>query len=75
MPTIRLNTGYLMPKLGLGTSQITGLDTTRVIAQALVLGYRHFDTAIMYGETVAACGPRLSKSTCMEAESTMQLCS
>ena len=80
VPTIRLNTGYLMPKLGLGTSQITGLDTTRVIAQALVLGYRHFDTAIMYGEA-AACTWRLfvgraavDSDCCTEAEtSTMQM--
>ncbi|MDP9399696.1 MAG: aldo/keto reductase [Actinomycetota bacterium] len=38
-----------MPKLGLGTWQITGADCTQAVRDALELGYRHIDTARAYG--------------------------
>jgi 2,5-diketo-D-gluconate reductase B len=41
--------GCSIPAVGLGTWQLTGRDCVRVVEQAVRLGYRHFDTAQMYG--------------------------
>jgi diketogulonate reductase-like aldo/keto reductase len=38
-----------MPALGLGTWQIEGADAREAVRDALELGYRHIDTARMYG--------------------------
>jgi diketogulonate reductase-like aldo/keto reductase len=37
------------PALGLGTWELRGRDCARIVEQAVRLGYRHFDTAQMYG--------------------------
>ena len=42
-------TGGRMPLLGFGTWQITGSAATRSVAVALEAGYRHLDTATVYG--------------------------
>lgn len=47
--TYRLKSGYEMPVLGLGTWQLTGADCERAVRDAIDLGYRHIDTAEMYG--------------------------
>ena len=39
----------LMPKLGLGTWPMRGAECRRAVEAALALGYRHIDTAEMYG--------------------------
>jgi 2,5-diketo-D-gluconate reductase A len=44
-----LTNGAAMPLLGFGTWQITGDDATRAVAAALETGYRHLDTAHVYG--------------------------
>ena len=41
--------GRPMPVLGLGTWQLTGSACERVVRTALEIGYRHIDTAEMYG--------------------------
>lgn len=41
--------GESIPALGLGTWQLTGADSERTVRTALDLGYRHIDTARMYG--------------------------
>ncbi len=41
--------GAHIPMLGLGTWTLRGRDCTRLIEQAIRLGYRHIDTAQMYG--------------------------
>jgi diketogulonate reductase-like aldo/keto reductase len=41
--------GGRMPLLGFGTWQIKGPDATRATSAALRTGYRHLDTATMYG--------------------------
>ncbi len=41
--------GCSIPAVGLGTWQLSGRDCVRVVEQAVRLGYRHFDTAQMYG--------------------------
>ncbi len=48
MQTIDAN-GARIPAIGLGTWQLSGRICARVVEQALRLGYRHIDTAQMYG--------------------------
>jgi 2,5-diketo-D-gluconate reductase B len=40
--------GISVPRIGLGTWALRGETCEEVVAQALELGYRHFDTAEMY---------------------------
>jgi 2,5-diketo-D-gluconate reductase A len=47
--TLTLTNGTRIPLLGFGTWQITGDDATRSAAAALDAGYRHLDTATVYG--------------------------
>ena len=49
VPTITLNDGTTIPQLGLGVFQVPPEDTAGVVEQALSVGYRHLDTAQMYG--------------------------
>ena len=47
---VTLNDGSALPLLGFGTYQIpSGGTCERVVALALKLGYRHIDTAALYG--------------------------
>jgi len=41
-----------IPKLGLGTWQLSGETCRHIVARALDAGYRHIDTAAMYGNEV-----------------------
>jgi len=41
--------GAHIPILGLGTWELKGRDCARLVEQAIRLGYRHIDTAQMYG--------------------------
>jgi 2,5-diketo-D-gluconate reductase B len=41
--------GLRMPRLGLGTYRMTGAQCQTAVESALSLGYRHIDTAQMYG--------------------------
>lgn len=45
--------GMSMPKLGLGTWRMKGAECTEAVQRALGLGYRHIDTAEMYGNEEA----------------------
>jgi 2,5-diketo-D-gluconate reductase A len=49
MPTIDLNDGNAIPQLGFGVFQIPPKDTAWAVSIALEAGYRHIDTAEMYG--------------------------
>ncbi|MEA2275627.1 MAG: 2,5-diketo-D-gluconate reductase [Solirubrobacteraceae bacterium] len=49
IPTIQLNDGHTIPQLGFGVFQIAPEDTARAVTRALDVGYRHIDTAEMYG--------------------------
>jgi 2,5-diketo-D-gluconate reductase A len=49
VPTIRLNNGVEIPQLGFGVYQIEPEDTVEAVRTALEIGYRHIDTAEMYG--------------------------
>ncbi|MBD8605862.1 aldo/keto reductase [Aeromicrobium fastidiosum] len=49
VPTIDLNNGVSIPQLGFGVFQIDPDETKDATLQALEVGYRHIDTAQMYG--------------------------
>jgi 2,5-diketo-D-gluconate reductase A len=49
IPTIALNDGKTIPQLGFGVFQIPPAETERAVVSALEAGYRHIDTAEMYG--------------------------
>ncbi len=61
VPVLDAN-GARMPALGLGTSRMRGADCAKAVEAAFALGYRHIDTAVMYGneadvgEGLRACG-------------------
>jgi 2,5-diketo-D-gluconate reductase A len=49
VPTVELNDGTHIPQLGFGVFQIKPQSTAAAVAAALKVGYRHIDTAEMYG--------------------------
>ena len=49
MKNFELKNGNKIPALGLGTSGLRGKECTEVVKKALKIGYRHIDTADMYG--------------------------
>ncbi|MFI7026075.1 aldo/keto reductase [Micromonospora sp. NPDC049900] len=49
IPDISLNDGNSIPQLGFGVFQIAPKDTADAVRTALDVGYRHIDTAEMYG--------------------------
>jgi 2,5-diketo-D-gluconate reductase A len=49
VPEITLNNGVRIPQLGFGVFQIEPSETTEATLRALEIGYRHIDTAEMYG--------------------------
>jgi 2,5-diketo-D-gluconate reductase A len=49
VPGIKLNSGATIPQLGFGVFQIDRQDTAKTVGTALEIGYRHIDTAQMYG--------------------------
>ena len=49
VPDVTLNNGRTIPQFGFGVFQIKPADTTVAVVTALEAGYRHIDTAEMYG--------------------------
>ena len=49
VPTVLLNNGSTIPQLGIGVFLVPPEDTAGVVAKALDVGYRHIDTAALYG--------------------------
>ena len=64
--------GISLPKLGLGTFRMQGDACRAAVESGLALGYRHLDTAEMYGNeeavgaAIAASG--LPARTCMSPQ-------
>lgn len=62
VPQLTLNNGIRIPQLGFGVFQIPPEQTRDAVLEALTTGYRHIDTAEMYGneagvaEAIAASG-------------------
>ena len=49
VPDILLNNGKTIPQFGFGTWEVAPEDTVEAVTTALEVGYRHIDTAQMYG--------------------------
>jgi 2,5-diketo-D-gluconate reductase A len=49
VPEILLNNGRSIPQFGFGVFQVEPRDTVAAVSTALKTGYRHIDTAEMYG--------------------------
>jgi 2,5-diketo-D-gluconate reductase A len=49
VPTVPLNNGTEIPQLGFGVFQVEPERTQEVVESALGIGYRHLDTAAVYG--------------------------
>lgn len=49
VPNVTLNNGVQIPQLGFGVFKVPPDETVDVVAEALWTGYRHIDTAQMYG--------------------------
>jgi 2,5-diketo-D-gluconate reductase A len=49
VPDVTLNNGRTIPQFGFGVFQIRPAVTAKAVATALEVGYRHIDTAEMYG--------------------------
>ncbi len=61
VPSIELAGGVRIPQLGFGTYKIAPSDAEGAVSTALELGYRHIDTAAMYGNE-AGVGRALAAS-------------
>ena len=49
VPRLQLNDGFSIPQLGFGVFRVDPNETERIVAEALEVGYRHIDTARIYG--------------------------
>lgn len=45
---LKLNNGFLMPNIGVGTYLLNGFTVKAIVDKALFYGYRHIDSAISY---------------------------
>ena len=61
IPEIMLNNGRTIPQLGFGVFLVKPEDTVEAVTQALQAGYRHIDTAQMYGNE-RGVGEAIAKS-------------
>jgi 2,5-diketo-D-gluconate reductase B len=66
MKTVTAN-GATIPALGFGTFRMAGPDTLRMVPHALKLGFRHIDTAQIYGNE-AEVGEGIANSGIARAE-------
>lgn len=49
VPRVQLNDGHSIPQLGFGVFKVDPAETERIVRDALEVGYRHIDTARIYG--------------------------
>jgi 2,5-diketo-D-gluconate reductase A len=61
VPTIQLNDGHRIPQLGFGVFRVDPNEAERIVTDALEVGYRHIDTAAIYGNE-AGVGRAIEKS-------------
>lgn len=52
IPNLTLNDGVAIPQFGFGVFQVPPAETVASVTKALELGYRHIDTAAIYGNEV-----------------------
>lgn len=67
VPSITLNNGVTIPQLGFGVFQIEPENTKEAVRTALEIGYRHIDTAQMYGNE-AEVGQAIAESSLARGE-------
>ena len=61
VPTLTFNNGVEIPQVGFGVFQVPADETKAAVASALEVGYRHIDTAALYGNE-AAVGEAIAES-------------
>ena len=61
IPSVMLNNGIAMPRLGFGTNTLNGDLGTRCVSDAISVGYRLIDTAKIYGNE-ASVGKGIKQS-------------
>ena len=61
IPPLTLNDGRTIPQFGYGVFKVPPAETERAVAQALEIGYRHIDTAAIYGNEEGV-GAAIAKS-------------
>lgn len=61
IPEIELNDGNRIPQLGYGVFKVPAEDAERHVSDALEVGYRHIDTAAIYGNEEGV-GAAIAKS-------------
>ncbi|WP_144797440.1 aldo/keto reductase [Microbacterium paludicola] len=61
IPLITLNDGHTIPQLGYGVFLVPQEETEKAVSEALEVGYRHIDTAAIYGNE-AGVGAAIAKS-------------
>lgn len=61
IPSLSLNDGHSIPQLGYGVFKVPPADTERAVSEALEIGYRHIDTAAIYGNEEGV-GAAIAKS-------------
>jgi len=66
-PTLTLNDGHTIPQLGFGVFKVDPDETTRIVSDALEVGYRHLDTAAIYGNE-AGVGAAIAASAVPRSE-------
>ena len=59
--SVTLNTGNSIPQLGLGVFKVDDEECERVVSEALEVGYRHIDTAMIY-RNEKAVGAAITRS-------------
>ena len=61
IPALPLNDGRTIPQLGYGVFKVPAADAERAVSDALAAGYRHIDTAAIYGNEEGV-GAAIAKS-------------
>ncbi len=52
IPSVTLNDGNSIPQLGFGVFRVDPDEAERIVSEALEAGYRHIDTAAVYGNEI-----------------------
>ena len=61
VPALQFNDGHSIPQLGFGVYRVDPAETERIVSDALEVGYRHIDTAALYGNEEGV-GAAIAKS-------------
>jgi 2,5-diketo-D-gluconate reductase A len=61
VPSITLSSGYDIPQLGFGVFLVPPAEAEKAVSEALEVGYRHIDTAAIYGNEEGV-GAAIAKS-------------